>query len=65
MLGPEDKQRLALVDALPDPANLKTRYPKLGLIPHMGCPQTCRHCMFIFRPLLKDKQDPGRLVSTS
>jgi hypothetical protein len=61
MLGPEDKQRLQLVDTLPDPVNLPGNFAKLGLIPHMGCPQTCRHCMFIFRPLLKDKQDPAEL----
>ena len=61
MLGPEDKERLALIDALPHAENYPTSYTKLGLIPHMGCPQTCRHCMFIFRPLLKDKQDPASL----
>ncbi len=61
MLGPEDKERLSLVDALPDTKPLSRSYAKLALIPHMGCPQTCRHCMFIFRPLLKDKQDPAEL----
>ncbi len=61
MLGDEDRQRLKLVDALPDPAPGQPRFAKLGLIPAMGCPQTCRHCMFIFRPLMKDKRDPGDL----
>lgn len=61
MLGPADKERLSLVDALPDTKPLSRSYAKLALIPHMGCPQTCRHCMFIFRPLLKDKQDPAEL----
>jgi hypothetical protein len=27
----------------------------------MGCPQTCRHCMFIFRPLMKNTEDPSQL----
>ena len=45
MLGKEDLERLALVDALPD-VDFKAgevRYSKLGIIPAMGCPQTCRH----------------------
>ncbi|TNF34846.1 MAG: radical SAM protein [Gammaproteobacteria bacterium] len=63
MLGPEDKQRLALIDALPD-TNVEIRsFPKLGLIPHMGCPQTCRHCMFIFRPLMNDTPPPDDLYT--
>ena len=52
MLGKEDLERLALVDTLPD-VEFKagtTRYNKLGIIPAMGCPQTCRHCMFTWRP---------------
>lgn len=63
MLGPEDKERLALVDALPDtvPAE-RPRFDKLGLIPAMGCPQTCRHCMFIYRPPMKDNPDPQDLM---
>lgn len=61
MLGPEDKERLALVDALPDPEMPQPRFDKLGLIPAMGCPQTCRHCMFIFRPLMKENPDPAPL----
>ena len=63
MLGPEDQERLKLVDALPDVDTSKPRFAKLGLIPAMGCPQTCRHCMFIFRPLMKDKREPGMLYS--
>ncbi len=60
MLGAEDKERLALVDKLPDTEPLKP-FDKLGIIPAMGCPQTCRHCMFIFRPLMKNTDDPGPL----
>jgi len=60
MLGAEDKERLALVDALPDTEPLKS-FTKLGIIPAMGCPQTCRHCMFIFRPLMKNTDDPAPL----
>ncbi len=64
LLGPEDQQRLALVDALPNPPEAVDAFtfPKLGLIPAMGCPQTCRHCMFIWRPLMKDTPDPQPLL---
>ncbi|VAW70100.1 hypothetical protein MNBD_GAMMA10-557 [hydrothermal vent metagenome] len=60
MLGDEDKQRLALVDKLPDTAK-PAFFTKLGIIPAMGCPQTCRHCMFIFRPLMHNTDDPSQL----
>jgi len=60
LLGPEDHQRLALIDALPDVAP-RSSFAKLGMIPHMGCPQTCRHCMFIFRPFVKGKERAGVL----
>ncbi len=60
MLADEDRERLALVDQLPDTEPL-TPFSKLGIIPAMGCPQTCRHCMFIFRPLMKNTDDPTQL----
>jgi hypothetical protein len=60
MLGEEDRERLALVDLLPDVEPL-VPFDKLGIIPAMGCPQTCRHCMFIFRPLMKNTDDPAPL----
>ncbi len=60
MLGPEDKQRLALIDRLPD-TRTPGSFTKLGIIPAMGCPQTCRHCMFIFRPLMKNTDEPDAL----
>lgn len=60
MLGAEDKERLALVDKLPDIEPLKS-FNKLGIIPAMGCPQTCRHCMFIFRPLMNNTDNPEPL----
>ena len=58
MLADEDRERLALVDAMPD-VELPSKLDKLGIIPAMGCPQTCRHCMFIFRPLMKNTDDPS------
>jgi hypothetical protein len=61
MLGTEDRQRLALVDELPDPAPGNMHFAKLGLIPAMGCPQTCRHCMFIWRPPKPRQSDPERI----
>jgi hypothetical protein len=62
MLDQEDQERLALVDALPDPGG-EPRFEKLGVIPAMGCPQTCRHCMFIWRPPMRDAPDPGSLLA--
>jgi hypothetical protein len=65
MLGEADQTRLALVDALPDPGPERNRrFAKLGIIPAMGCPQTCRHCMFIWRPLKPTDPDPGRVYRT-
>ena len=61
MLGAADRQRLAMVDALPDLPGKHPGFAKLGLIPAMGCPQTCRHCMFIWRPLVKGTRDPEQL----
>jgi len=60
MLDDEDKERLKLIDQLPDVTSLNL-FNKLGIIPAMGCPQTCRHCMFIFRPLMKNTDDPNQL----
>lgn len=61
MLGAEDLARLALVDALPEPKDTctATPYSKLGIIPAMGCPQTCRHCMFTWRPPRPKHEQPG------
>ncbi len=64
MLGPEDRERLALVDALPDPAAGPVRFAKVGVVPTMGCPQTCRHCMFVWRPPMREVPDPQGLLDT-
>ncbi len=62
MLGEADRERLALVDALPDPGVGKNKgFAKLGIIPAMGCPQACRHCMFIWRPLKPTDPDPDKI----
>ena len=61
MLGDEERERLALVDTLPDPTAGEMRFTKLGLITAMGCPQTCRHCMFIWRPPKPKQADPDRI----
>jgi len=63
MLGKEDLERLALVDALPDSIQMGEvpRYSKLGIIPAMGCPQTCRHCMFTWRPLRGKNENPEQV----
>ncbi len=63
-LGTADQERLALVDALPDPGEERNRrFAKLGIIPAMGCPQTCRHCMFIWRPLKPNDADPDKIYA--
>jgi hypothetical protein len=61
MLGPEDRERLALVDSLPDVPAGPPRFDKLGVIPAMGCPQTCRHCMFVWRPPMRNVPDAEAL----
>ncbi len=61
MLGDDDRARLALVDALPDPPGPVPPFTKLGVIPAMGCPQTCRHCMFVWRPPMLGAPDPGEI----
>jgi hypothetical protein len=58
MLGEEDLQRLHLIDAMDDVAQPEQRFSKLGIIPAMGCPQTCRHCMFTWRPPKPKNEDP-------
>ncbi len=63
MLSPEDHERLALVDGLPEQGVAPVRFAKLGLIPAMGCPQTCRHCMFIWRPPMRNVPDPEPLYA--
>lgn len=66
MLGPEDLERLELVDALPDidVDAEPSRYSKLGIIPAMGCPQTCRHCMFTWRPPRGKNENPQQVFDT-
>ena len=66
MLSESDLARLALVDALPDPGfkGARPRLAKAGIIPAMGCPQTCRHCMFIWRPPKPVDADPQRVYDT-
>lgn len=67
MLGAEDLQRLALIDGLPEPVSehdfneATPRYSKLGIIPAMGCPQTCRHCMFTWRPPRGKNENPQQV----
>jgi len=68
MLDDNDRERLALIDRMVDARSdggpdveLPRSFAKMGIIPAMGCPQTCRHCMFIFRPLMKNTDDPDAL----
>ncbi|NGZ07109.1 MAG: hypothetical protein G8237_12220 [Magnetococcales bacterium] len=56
-----DQERLALIDALPDPSRIPP-WPKVGFIPRMACSQSCRHCMFVWRTPLKQAPDPSPLL---
>lgn len=56
-----EAERLRLIDALLDSGPLTKYFDKLGIIPSMACPQTCRHCMFIWRPIMKNTPDPQQL----
>lgn len=61
--GPTDDKRMALVDALEGSNTLKFSWEKMALIPRMACPQSCRHCMFIWRKPLKNLPDPNPLLA--
>ncbi|MBF0620776.1 MAG: hypothetical protein HQL54_02495 [Magnetococcales bacterium] len=58
-LGSLDQQRLALIDQLPDIHHKPIT--KIGLIPVMSCPESCPHCMFVWRTPMKQTPDPGPL----
>lgn len=63
--GEADQARLALIDQLPEPeGGEKKPFAKLGFIPHLACPQSCRHCQFVWRPALKKNRDPTPLLKT-
>ncbi|MBF0368328.1 MAG: hypothetical protein HQL52_02625 [Magnetococcales bacterium] len=63
ILGSQDQERLTLIDALPAPLDPPLPFAKLGLIPAMACTQGCRHCMFVWRPPLKEHPDPSPLMT--
>ncbi|MBF0627777.1 MAG: hypothetical protein HQL91_06095 [Magnetococcales bacterium] len=59
--GALDRERIALVDQLPDPTPLPS-WAKVGFIPRMACSQSCRHCMFVWRDPMKQTPDPTPLL---
>ncbi len=61
MLEEADRERLELVDKIREKPPKVLKFRKLGMIPHMGCPQTCRHCMFIWRPFVKGQEQADQL----
>ncbi len=62
--GKADRARMTLIDQLPEPREGKPKpFTKLGFIPHMACPQSCRHCLFVWRPPLKKTADPTPLLN--
>ncbi|ABK43141.1 hypothetical protein Mmc1_0620 [Magnetococcus marinus MC-1] len=60
-LDEDERARLALVDRLPDRFPTPPSFAKVGLIPRMACAQSCRHCMFVWRPVMRDLPDPTPL----
>ncbi|MBF0455613.1 MAG: hypothetical protein HQL72_12460 [Magnetococcales bacterium] len=60
--GETDRQRLTLVDKLPNRFTRPSPFEKIGLIPQIACPESCRHCMFVWRPPLKDSPDSALLL---
>ncbi|MBF0421705.1 MAG: hypothetical protein HQL73_01795 [Magnetococcales bacterium] len=60
--GGHDRKRVELVDQLPDSSPGAPSFAKMALIPRLSCPQSCRHCMFIWRPSLKASPDPRSLL---
>ena len=62
--GALDRERLALVDGLPDPGDGQpVRFDKVGLIPRLACSQSCRHCMFVWRDGVSRTHDPAPLLA--
>ncbi|WP_041068797.1 radical SAM protein [Thiolapillus brandeum] len=61
MLEQVDRERLELIDKIAQKPPKSVKFTKLGMIPHMGCPQTCRHCMFVWRPLVKGREQADQL----
>ncbi|MBF0187412.1 MAG: hypothetical protein HQL50_05760 [Magnetococcales bacterium] len=70
ILGEEDQERLSLIDQLPNPDSLSkehdTDHPfqKMGFIPRLPCPQSCRHCLFVWRPKPTIESDPSALLDS-
>ncbi|MBF0439338.1 MAG: hypothetical protein HQL93_09480 [Magnetococcales bacterium] len=62
--GSCDRERLALVDALPPQSSRPKPWPKAGFIPRLACSQSCRHCMFVYRTPLRHFPDPTLLLQT-
>ncbi|MEO5364830.1 MAG: hypothetical protein H7831_00425 [Magnetococcus sp. WYHC-3] len=61
--GPEDQQRWALIDRMPDPDSAFSGFDKVALIPTFACPRGCRHCLLIRPPSLRHAPDPGNLLA--
>ncbi|MBF0142501.1 MAG: hypothetical protein HQL59_03460 [Magnetococcales bacterium] len=63
VLGESDRERLALLDALPQ--NLEKgggRFSKLAIVPRYSCPESCRHCLFVWRPPLRATWDTEAML---
>lgn len=59
-----DRERLRIIDKLPIKKHnhvKKSHFEKLALIPTFQCATGCRHCLFIWRPLLKPLYDKDKL----
>ncbi|MBF0172705.1 MAG: hypothetical protein HQL83_04565 [Magnetococcales bacterium] len=62
--GADDRERIGLIDSLQVADQSIPSWAKMALIPRLACPESCRHCMFIWRPPMKHLPDPGPLLAT-
>ncbi|MBF8273057.1 MAG: hypothetical protein HW380_2162 [Magnetococcales bacterium] len=62
--GPNDRERISRVDLLDDGDPSEPFFDKMALIPRMACPQSCRHCMFVWRPPMNNMPDAGPLLKS-
>ncbi|MBF0307929.1 MAG: radical SAM protein [Magnetococcales bacterium] len=56
--GSPDRERLALVDGLKKGSLSPLPSLKAGIVPTLACRQSCRHCLFAWRPTLKGQARP-------
>ncbi|MBF0107749.1 MAG: hypothetical protein HQL76_01045 [Magnetococcales bacterium] len=61
--GADDRERIALVDGLIHLDRPVPCWDKMGFVPRFSCPESCRHCMFIWRPPMKTVHESAPLLA--